>query len=68
MLTPREEFEEQFGSITDNQWEWLKEFCLRNPVTGANPDNINYNEYTTRDENGDWWLIGGPSGPHRVEK
>lgn len=33
--TPREEFESQFGSITDDQWQWLKEFCKRHPVTGG---------------------------------
>lgn len=37
-LTPREEFEEAFGTISAEQWQWLKEFCLRHPVTGhANP-------------------------------
>jgi hypothetical protein len=36
--TPREEFEKQFGSITDEQWEWLKQFCLRNPVTGGSTE------------------------------
>lgn len=29
-LTPREEFETQFGLITDDQWQWLKEFTDRN--------------------------------------
>lgn len=28
--TPREEFEEQFGQITDDKWQWLKEFFDRN--------------------------------------
>lgn len=28
--TPREEFEEMFGAITDERWQWLKEFCDRN--------------------------------------
>ena len=31
--TPRWEFEQQFGPITAEQWEWLKEFCRRNPGT-----------------------------------
>lgn len=34
VLTPRGEFELTFGHITDEQWQWLKEFCVRNPVTG----------------------------------
>lgn len=25
-MTPREEFEDQFGPILDEQWQWLKEF------------------------------------------
>lgn len=29
----REEFEHHFGVITDDQWQWLKEFLKRNPVT-----------------------------------
>ncbi len=31
--TPREEFEKTFGPIVDEQWQWLKEFCKRQPVT-----------------------------------
>jgi hypothetical protein len=69
-LTPREEFEEQFGSITDDKWEWLKQFCLRNPVTDSHNGvtYIDYNEYSVRDEKGDWWLIGGPNGPIKTEQ
>lgn len=36
--SPREEFEQQFGKITDEQWEWLKGFCERNPVTGGDSE------------------------------
>ena len=31
-LTPREEFESEFNFITDEQWQWLKEFVKRNPI------------------------------------
>lgn len=34
-VTPREEFEEIFGKTDDHEWEWLKEFFLRNQVTGG---------------------------------
>jgi hypothetical protein len=27
--------------------------------------DFNFNEYSTRDEEGRWWLIGGPNGPVR---
>lgn len=33
--TPREEFEEQFGEIIDEQWQWLKEFVERNLPVGV---------------------------------
>lgn len=29
-LTPREEFQNTFGPINDDQWQWLKEFTERN--------------------------------------
>lgn len=29
-FTPREEFQNVFGPITDDQWQWLKEFTDRN--------------------------------------
>lgn len=32
MTTHREEFEQQFSPITDDQWQWLKEFCQRNYI------------------------------------
>ena len=36
-LTPREEFESVFGSTTDHQWQWLKEFMERNYVPRHGP-------------------------------
>ena len=33
--TPRWEFEQQFGPIRSEQWQWLKEFCHRNLATGG---------------------------------
>lgn len=38
--TPREEFEEMFGEIIDEQWQWLKEFLGRNLPAGV----VDYNE------------------------
>lgn len=32
-MTPREEFQLKFGPITDDQWQWLKEFVARNTTT-----------------------------------
>lgn len=29
-LTPREQFETKFGSIDEDQWQWLKEFVREN--------------------------------------
>jgi hypothetical protein len=61
--TPREEFEEEFGPITDDRWEWLKQFCLRNPVTGGpKPDAIAAYQAGIRAEQ-DWqaeknWWVG----------
>lgn len=30
--TPREEFEQMFGGIIDEQWQWLKEFVEKNHI------------------------------------
>ena len=38
-LTPREEFEQQFGAIDDEKWEWLKEFLVRNDTRDKLPWN-----------------------------
>lgn len=40
--TPREEFEQQFGSITDEKWQWFKEFVKKQPTLGEHFD-IDYN-------------------------
>lgn len=53
-LTPREEFESEFGFIIDEQWQWLKEFCLRHPVTGhgtgGDVDFFNGNKWTIEEQ------------------
>lgn len=30
--TPRQEYELRLGPISDNDWQWLKEFCERNHI------------------------------------
>jgi hypothetical protein len=44
-MTPREEFEALFGAITDEQWQWLKEFFQKYENTKNPPRQVIFDIY-----------------------
>lgn len=58
-LTPREEFEAKFGSIVDSEWEWLKDFLVRNYVPGPGDESQERRNPTVVDNEGKPIVPGG---------
>lgn len=58
-LTPREEFEAKFGSIIDDDWQWLKEFLVRNYVPRSGEESEERRNPTVVDNEGKPIVPGG---------